>query len=158
MTTPMEIAGDALQGRPLQDLASAIYRINDANGWFEGPERSIGDELMLIVGEVAEAHEEDRKGNGPRHRYYTYKFPATSGYGVEIAGGEIRYFLRGEEIPWSTIPPEYAKPEGIPSEMADIVIRVLDFCHRHQINLEEVLLEKLAYNQTRGYRHGGKRI
>jgi hypothetical protein len=152
------MAYEALENGPLHQLAKAIYRINRDNGWFEGPERSVSDELMLIVGEVAEAHEEDRKGYSATHRYYTYSFPATSGYGVEIAGGEIRYFLRGEEVPWSTIPPEYAKPEGIPSEMADIIIRVLDFCHRHKIDIEEVLLEKLTYNTTRGHRHGGKRL
>jgi NTP pyrophosphatase (non-canonical NTP hydrolase) len=48
------------------------------------------------------------------------------------------------------------KPEGIPSEMADILIRVLDTCYRHEIDIEAMLTEKLTNNRNRGYRHGGK--
>lgn len=50
------------------------------------------------------------------------------------------------------------KPVGIPSELADIVIRVLDLCHRHKIDIDRVVREKIAYNSTRGHRHGGKRL
>lgn len=48
------------------------------------------------------------------------------------------------------------KPEGVPSEMADVVIRVLDFCGSNGIDLEAMITEKLAYNASRGYKHGGK--
>jgi len=48
------------------------------------------------------------------------------------------------------------KPEGVPSEMADVVIRVLDFCGANDIDLEAMITEKLAYNATRGRKHGGK--
>lgn len=50
------------------------------------------------------------------------------------------------------------KPEGIPSELADIVIRVLDMCGAYGIDLERVIDQKLAYNATRGHKHGGKAI
>ena len=46
------------------------------------------------------------------------------------------------------------KPEGVPSEMADVVIRVLDFCGANNINLEAMILEKLDFNQSRPARHG----
>jgi hypothetical protein len=50
------------------------------------------------------------------------------------------------------------KPEGIPVELADATIRILDFCEANGINLEEVIALKHAYNKTRPYKHGGKKI
>lgn len=49
------------------------------------------------------------------------------------------------------------KPEGIPIELADCVIRILDFCEGFGINLEAALLMKMEYNKTRPYKHGGKK-
>lgn len=50
------------------------------------------------------------------------------------------------------------KPEGIPVELADCVIRILDFCGRHEIDLESVIQVKHEYNKTRPYKHGHKVI
>lgn len=50
----------------------------------------------------------------------------------------------------------FDKPEGVPIELADLIIRVLDFCKHYAINIEEVMEVKMAYNQKRPYRHGGK--
>ena len=49
------------------------------------------------------------------------------------------------------------KPEGIPIELADIVIRIADMCGAYEIDLDAALRTKLAYNQSRPYRHGGKK-
>ena len=40
----------------------------------------------------------------------------------------------------------------------EAVIRCMDFADRYGIDLEAAIVEKLAYNETRGYRHGGKRL
>lgn len=53
---------------------------------------------------------------------------------------------------------EKGKPEGIPSELADIVIRVMDICGFYGIDLEAEILKKHEYNKTREYKHGNKKI
>ncbi|MFC9709481.1 hypothetical protein ACFTRD_15185 [Paenibacillus sp. NPDC056933] len=49
---------------------------------------------------------------------------------------------------------ENNKLEGVPSELADVVIRILDICEYYKIDLEEIILEKIEYNKTRPYKHG----
>lgn len=49
------------------------------------------------------------------------------------------------------------KPEGIPMELIDLLIRVLDMCGHYNIDVEKCFIEKHEYNLTRPYRHGGKR-
>lgn len=51
-----------------------------------------------------------------------------------------------------------SKPEGVPIELADVIIRIADFCGANKIDLEEAVREKLKYNKTRPYRHGDKVI
>ncbi len=49
------------------------------------------------------------------------------------------------------------KPEGIPTELADVIIRIMDYCAYKGIDLEAAMTRKHLYNQTRPYRHGGKK-
>ena len=49
------------------------------------------------------------------------------------------------------------KPEGIAVELADCIIRIMDYCGKEGIDIERVLLEKHEYNKSRPYRHGGKK-
>lgn len=50
------------------------------------------------------------------------------------------------------------KPEGIPSELADVIIRILDICGRYDIDIGAIIVEKHEYNKKRPYKHGGKVI
>ncbi len=50
------------------------------------------------------------------------------------------------------------KPEGVGIEIADAVIRLADICGMERINLQQCLDTKMAFNNDRPYRHGGKRI
>ena len=50
------------------------------------------------------------------------------------------------------------KPEGVPTELADVFIRILAFAYEHHIDLGKAVLEKMAYNESRPFRHGGKKL
>lgn len=48
------------------------------------------------------------------------------------------------------------KPEGVPAELADVVIRCFDMADYYGIDLEAAIIEKHAFNKTRPYKHGKK--
>ncbi|MDC6267739.1 MazG nucleotide pyrophosphohydrolase domain-containing protein [Lysinibacillus fusiformis] len=41
-------------------------------------------------------------------------------------------------------------------ELADVCIRVFDLAGSKGIDLESIIMAKMAYNKTRPYKHGGK--
>ena len=49
------------------------------------------------------------------------------------------------------------KPVGMTAELADCVIRIMDWFGAIQLSLSSILRRKIEYNKTRPYRHGGKR-
>lgn len=53
---------------------------------------------------------------------------------------------------------EKGKPEGLPSELADIVIRVCDFAGHLGIDLEREIRLKSDFNETRPPKHGRVRL
>lgn len=65
---------------------------------------------------------------------------------------------RAGKKPTETYYREDGKMEGIPSELADVVIRILDMCEHYGIDIESAILEKHKFNVSRPYKHGGKVI
>jgi NTP pyrophosphatase (non-canonical NTP hydrolase) len=53
---------------------------------------------------------------------------------------------------------EGGKPEGIPAEVADVFIRLMQFCGQYSIDVDAAVDVKMAHNLTRQRRHGGKRL
>lgn len=51
--------------------------------------------------------------------------------------------------------PEFS---GAEAELADTVIRCMDFAKARGWRLPEAILAKIAYNKTRDYKHGGKKF
>ncbi len=49
--------------------------------------------------------------------------------------------------------PEHSQ---VAEEMADVVIRVMDFCEGEDINLGSAIVSKMSFNATRPYKHGKK--
>lgn len=134
--------------------------------------RSFGEQLMLVVTEAAEAMEDWRVGRPIDKMLYEYR--AQPGRPVLHADGKSYVYKRlGHAFDmdvdpttsdnWELLTPENGaqygfevKPIGIPSELADIIIRVGDIAGYYGIDLEAAVVEKMTYNETRGYRHGGK--
>jgi len=50
------------------------------------------------------------------------------------------------------------KPDDVGSEAADVLIRLLDMSHAWEIDLADEYERKMAYNRTRPWRHGGKKL
>jgi NTP pyrophosphatase (non-canonical NTP hydrolase) len=50
------------------------------------------------------------------------------------------------------------KPEGLWPELADVVIRIMDWAGSEGVDMVSVILEKMEYNEQRSYRHGGKKL
>jgi len=46
--------------------------------------------------------------------------------------------------------------DAVGLELADTVIRIMDYCGAYNIDLGDLIVKKLAYNKTRSHKHGGK--
>lgn len=116
---------------PLNELAKDINAWANRNGFYdENNVRGFDGHLMLIVSEAAEALEHWRDGRDENEVLYV---PKTEG-GVTLV-----------------------KPDGIPIELADILIRTLDTMAHHGIDIDQMVALKMDYNKKRSYRNGGKR-
>jgi hypothetical protein len=54
-------------------------------------------------------------------------------------------------------PDEPDKPEGVPIELIDLLIRALHVCACLNLDVDALMRLKHTYNMTRPYRHGNKR-
>lgn len=123
-----------------------VLQVNGTNGWYDS-DRSFGDEVALLHSEVTEMFEAYRE-DGPDDKVkYTQ-----SGDGYEIV---FRDSARDRELRDAGL---IGKPLGVASEAADQLIRLLDFCARYEIDIVAEYRGKLAFNRTRGYKHGGKKL
>lgn len=48
--------------------------------------------------------------------------------------------------------------DAVGLELADTVIRIMDYCGAYNIDLGDLIVKKLDYNRTRAYKHGNKKF
>lgn len=155
----------------LNELAGRINEWASRAGFHEPDKiRPFDGMLMNVVSEAAEAQEEWRKGRGTNETYW--KVNAAVGQSIKYEGGKTwvrnyHYDFDATEDEWLEVTPQLLRsmpnmtphmgPEGIPTELADILIRVLHMCAYFGMDIAATLADKMAYNETRPYRNGGKR-
>ena len=121
----------------LNELAKEIHENAVAHGFWD-EDRPLPEVLMLIVSELAEALEEARAGDKMNGRISCMHYYSGEGY-------------------VSSAPTNCCKkPEGIVVEVADALIRILDWFGHEGIDIEGIVREKHEYNKTRPYKHGKK--
>lgn len=126
----------------LNELAKDIHDNAVAHGWWD-EERSFGEVIALCHSELSEALEEYRDGKSMIY--------------CEACDDDGYCQLLDCLDDCSVMTELHKKPEGIAVELADCVIRILDWCGKEGIDIEQIILLKHEYNKTRPYRHGGKR-
>lgn len=181
------------------DLQAEVLAVNTANGWFED-DRSLDDGVALLHSEVSEALEAYRRWKLEDRTRVTCTHKMFSA-GYDQHDGNL---ARGGHV---------CKPEGVGSELADVLIRLLDETHRQGLELVRSVMvrvpedagfgtivkllhrdvarfgdeptsynaaiifgrlvsaadacgidlageyvRKIAYNKTRGHKHGGKHL
>lgn len=132
----------------LNELAKQVHENAKDHGWWE-EKKSFGDIIALCHTELSEAFEEYRNGHEPTELYYFCKYHDTRlGCPDKFDGCQYGKNNGCNEH----------KPEGIPIELADCIIRILDYCEHEGIDIEQAIKIKHEYNKNRSYRHGNKTI
>lgn len=107
---------------------------------------SVPTKIALMHSELSEMLEAHRKGNPPCEKQVPHLPRKVDNFGKDVMipitilqGGEPRPLTSMEE------------------EIADLFIRLCDFCGQYDIDLGQITLAKMSYNETRPHMHGGKK-
>ena len=122
----------------INELTKEIHDNAKNHGWWDEP-RSFAEVMALCVSELAEALEEDRAGKPMV--YCKEHDEDVCGDCLECREGCA---FNGD------------KPEGVATEMADCIIRILDWAGYAGVDMEQVILMKHEFNKGRPYKHGKK--
>lgn len=123
----------------LQLMAMEVKLVNQEKGWYDDS-RTFGDDIALLHSEVSEMLEAYRD------------------HGTKDATGHPITHIRGHSGCPADMTCRQHKPEGVGSEAADVLVRLLDTCSRYDIDLFAEWRRKVDFNRTRQPRHGGKKL
>lgn len=119
--------------KELNNFSSQIHSDNKKKGFWDHPiER--GTRLMLVVSELGEAVEADRKGKHADINSFE-KWKKVLGYDEAFT--------------------KFVK-DTYEDEIADAIIRLLDLAGGENIDIGKHVEYKLTYNKRRGHKHGKK--
>lgn len=121
--------------KSLSDLAHEAHQIAVAHGFTDNEP---GTDIALMHSELSEALED-----------------------IRTRGLDEFWYEQPDKTMTNVFWPDGSKPNkpcGVRSELADVIIRVLHFSARHNIDIEQAVREKMLYNETRPFKHGGKKF
>ena len=123
----------------IKEVQYLVHEMAKSKGFYDKPQ-NIGERLMLIVSELGEALEADRK----------------SKYADLKAFNEDTEIIESEEIDSRDFVPAFTEhiKDTFQDEMADTAIRLFDLCQYLDIDLEKHIELKMKYNNTRTRLHG----
>lgn len=122
----------------INNLAKEVHQNAKNKGFFDS-EKNIGEMLMLIVTEVSEACEADRKDN------YFNRGVLKIDEVMDIEGETAFMWKFSNHV-----------KDTFEDELADIMIRVMDLAEFKGINLEKHIKAKMRHNSNREHKHGKK--
>lgn len=138
--------------KKLNDLANAIHLNAVDHGWWSEV-RPLYEIIALIHSELSEALEEYRS-NKP----FIYHICKSKGHccieesliytDTVVESMKCKSLEMRKLCNTSKCPDKSEKPEGIAVELADVVIRILDYCARECIDIADVLEERRAGNDS----------
>jgi NTP pyrophosphatase (non-canonical NTP hydrolase) len=124
----------------LNELSKEIYEGNKLRG-FDVSKENIGQTLMLVVSELAEALEADRKAKYANLEVFENCMAAD-----DINEGDMDLYVY--QSFQETI------KDTFQDEIADSFIRLFDLVGGLQIDIEKHIKYKLEYNSKREFKHG----
>lgn len=142
----------------IKETAKEIYEVNLSKGfWKEGRQigdrdRNVGETLMLVVTELAEALEADRKGYRADEEAFDYHINFIrdrhdhEGISKERKRVEYNEAYKGAY--------EDHIKDSWEAEIAGTFIRLMDLCHGYGIDIEKFIRLEVDYNKLRGQKHG----
>jgi NTP pyrophosphatase (non-canonical NTP hydrolase) len=118
----------------INELAREIHENNKAKGFYDDPDKNVGEMLCLIHSEVSEALEADRKGI--------------------FTTGDIHLVNGWSDNDSFKAAFEKNVKDSFEDELADVMIRVMDLAAFKGINLDEHIKAKVRFNTLREHKHG----
>ena len=150
----------------LNNLAEEIYQNNRKKGFYEDSDKLsavisdnapellgafkgiiTGQRLALITSEVSETLEADR-----HNKSFTEDFQKNLAHGLDPLRWKKEFL---EEIDDNAYKQRFLLIKDTKEdEIADVIIRCLDFCGANNIDIDFHVQAKLKFNKLRAYKHG----
>jgi NTP pyrophosphatase (non-canonical NTP hydrolase) len=138
----------------VEKLQTALHANAVNHGWWDEPEYKA--ELKAALNEF-DAHSNMSGAQLVTLRELIDKIPDYNpGEKIALMHSELSESLEG--IRGNNESSKTPGFTGEEEELADVIIRILDYAGKRKLRIAEAVLAKAHYNMSRPYRHGGKKF